>query len=99
MDAGREDLLDVLVTLRVASAGDIGVGQLVDQDHGRPAGQHGVQVHLLDLDTPVGGMAPGHDLQALGQGLRLGPAVGLDIADDDVNPVGGQAMPVLSSIW
>ena len=48
VDAGGEQLLDVRPALGVAGAGDVGVGQLVDQrDLGRP-GQHGVEVHLLE---------------------------------------------------
>ena len=53
MDAGREDVLDVLVALGVAAAGHVGVGQLVDEGHLRLAGQHGVDVHLLDGDAVV----------------------------------------------
>ena len=46
VDAGGEQLLDVLPALRVARAGHVGVGELVDQRDLGPAGEHGVDVHL-----------------------------------------------------
>ena len=46
VDAGGQQLLDVLPALGVAGPGDVGVGELVDQRHLRPAGQHRVDVHL-----------------------------------------------------
>ena len=48
-----EQLLDVLVALRVARPGHVGVGQLVDEHHLRAAGQHGVDVELLEGRAPV----------------------------------------------
>ena len=48
VDAGVEQLLDVLPALLVPGARDVGVGQLVDQrDLGLP-GEDGVDVHLLE---------------------------------------------------
>ncbi len=48
VDAGVEELFDVLPAFRVAAAGDVGVGQLVDEGEGGAAGQDGVDVHLLE---------------------------------------------------
>ena len=36
VDAGVQQLLDVLVALGMPAAGDVGVGELVDQDQARP---------------------------------------------------------------
>ena len=48
VDAGGEQLLDVLVALGMAAARRVGVGQLVDQHQARPAREDGVEVHLLE---------------------------------------------------
>ncbi len=53
VDPGVEQILDVLVALGVAAAGGVGVGQLVDQADGRPAGQDGVEVHLAEGDAAI----------------------------------------------
>ena len=52
VDAGGEQLLDVLVALRMAAAGRVGVGELVDQRELRPARQDRVEVHLLEHRGP-----------------------------------------------
>ena len=48
VDAGVEQLLDVLVALGVAAAGRVGVGELVDQHQLRPPREDGVEVHLVE---------------------------------------------------
>ena len=62
------------------------MGQLVDEGDGGMPRDEGVGVHLLDGDVAVGDAAPRDDLQALDEGRRVGPAVGLDEADDHVGP-------------
>ena len=52
VDAGVEQLLDVLPALLVAAAGHVGVRQLVDERDLGPAGEHGVDVHLLERRCP-----------------------------------------------
>ena len=47
-DAGVQQLEDVLPPLGVARARRVGVRQLIDQDHGRAAGQRRIQVELLE---------------------------------------------------
>ena len=54
VDAGVEQLLDVLPALLVAAAGHVGVGQLVDEHPFRAAGEDGVDVHLLERRAAVG---------------------------------------------
>ena len=46
IDPRRQQFLDVLIPLRVAAAGCIGVGQLVDEREPWPAGEDGVDIHL-----------------------------------------------------
>ena len=56
-DAGCEQLLDVLPALRMSrrriAAGDVGVGELVDQKNGRMPGEGGIQVELPPDDAAV----------------------------------------------
>ncbi len=63
VDAGVEQLLDVLPALGVARAGGVGVGQLVDQEHRRLAGEGGVEVELAQRDAAVLDAARRQDLQ------------------------------------
>ena len=48
VDAGRQQLLDVLPALRVPAAGRVAVGELVDQRQLRAAREQRVEVHLLE---------------------------------------------------
>ena len=84
VDAAAQQFLDVEIALGMAAAGRVGVRELVDQHDLRPAGEDGVEVHLLErlalvLDAPAR-----NDLEAFEQRLGLLAAVGLDDADDDV---------------
>ena len=49
--------------LACARPGDVGVRELVDQGDLGCAGQHGVDVHLLEVGAPVGDLPAGHDLR------------------------------------
>ena len=84
VDAGGEQLLDVLPPLGVARAGDVRVGQLVDQQEGGAARQGAVEVELLEDGTAILDRPSRQHLQALEQPRGLRAAVGLDEADDDV---------------
>jgi len=68
----------------VAAPRGVGVGELVHERHRGPAGQHGIEVHLVDRRPPVGHHPPRQDLQAVEQLGRVRSAVRLDEADDDV---------------
>ena len=51
VDAGVQQLFDVLPPLVVRGAGGVGVRQFVDQRDLRVPGQHGVGVHLGEFDA------------------------------------------------
>ena len=88
VDAGREQLRHVLPALRVARAGRVRVGQLVDQDQRRTAGEGGVQVELAQAGAAVLDGPRRQPLQPGQERLGVGPAVRLDPADDDVDAGG-----------
>ena len=94
VDARPEQLLDVLVALRVAAAGGVGVCQLVDQADGRAPGQDRVEVHLAEGDAPVLDLPGRDDLQVADLLGGLGAAVGLDDADRHVDALPLEAMPL-----
>ena len=66
-DARGQQLLDVLPALGVPRSRHVGMRELVDQRDLGPAGQHGVEVHLLERPAPVGDRGPRDDLQAVQQ--------------------------------
>ena len=83
-DACRQQLLDVLAALRVPGAGDVRVGELVDEGDLRRAREDRVDVHLLERRALVLDHLAGDDLEVadlLGGGRAT---VRLDEADDDV---------------
>jgi hypothetical protein len=84
LDAGVEQLGDVLPALGVPAAGDVGVGQLVDERHLGPPGQHGVDVHLLEHRAAVVHPAAGHDLEVADLLGGAGAPVRLHEPDDHV---------------
>ena len=87
VDAGGQQLLHVEVALGVAAFGGVGVGEFVDEDEFRVAGEDGVEIHLLEHPTLVVDLAPRDHLEAAHQRSGLGAAVGLDDADHDVDAV------------
>ena len=97
-DAGAEQFLHVLVAFAIAAARGIGVGQLVDQGDGGPAGQHGVDVHFLDHDAAVFDPPPRDlfELADLHGGLRS--SVGLDEADGHVDTLPAQPIAFLEHV-
>ena len=85
VNAARQQLLDVEIALRVAAAGRVGVGELVDQRDLRMPRDQRVEVHLLDGLILVLDPLARQDFKAVQQRLRLGPAVGLDDPDHDID--------------
>ena len=84
VDAAAQQLFDVEIALRMAAAGRVGVGELVDEHDLRPARNDGVEVHFLEplalvLDAPAR-----DDFEAFQQRFRFLAAMGLDDADDNV---------------
>ena len=67
VDAGVQQLLDVLPPLLVARAGDVGVRELVDEGDLRRPGQDGRQVHLGEQGAAVGDLLAGDHLQPVDQ--------------------------------
>ena len=90
VDAGVEQLVDVLPALLVAASPGtlVWASSSTSATVGR-AGEDGVEVHLLERRAPVLDRAAGDDLEVAELVGGVGPAVGLDEADDDVGaPLG-----------
>ena len=75
---GVEQLLDVLPALLVAGAGNVRVRELVDEHDVGPAGEHRVDVHLLELGAAVLDLAARDDLEIAELLGGAGPPVRLD---------------------
>ena len=97
-DAGVEQLEDVFVSLLVRRARGVGVRQLVHEHDLRLARLDRLDVHLLDLHVPIGQDAAPHHLQPVDQGDRVGAAVRLDVADDDVDALTPELVRVLEHL-
>ena len=95
MNSGGEDVLNVLVSLGVFAAGDVGVGQLIDDRNLRMTGDDGIDIHFLDDDLVVFDFSPGDDFEAVDQFGGLSAAVGFDEADDDVDFLSLEALGLL----
>ena len=82
------ELQDVLVSLFVPDAGHVRVGQLIHQHERRLSLEHGIQVHFLKDLPAVVQLHPGDRLEDRSQLLRLLPLVALQVANDDIDPLG-----------
>jgi hypothetical protein len=84
VDPAREQLLDVLPSLRIAGTRSIRVGELVDERLRGLAGEDGVDVHLFQRRPAVLDRPALDDLEPVD--LLRGPRtpVRLDVADDDI---------------
>src|SRR5262249_27153416 len=78
------ELLDVGEALRVTAPRRVRVRELVDEHERRPAGQDGVDVHLLEDGAAVVGALPRDDLEAAEERLRLRAPGRLDHTDTDL---------------
>ena len=93
IDPDGNDLLDIEIALGMPAAWGVGVGELVDENKLRPAPEDRVEIHFGEQVTLVLDLLPRNYLEAFEQGLGLMPAMSLDHADDDIDPV---ASPSLS---
>src|SRR5262245_25354420 len=85
VDASGKQLLDIEIPLWVPAPRSVGVRQLVDQRDLGLARKQTVEVHLLEYVAAVVDAPAGDDLETREQCFRLGPAVCLDHAYDDVD--------------
>ncbi len=86
VDPGLEQRLDVLPPLLVARARHVRVRELVDERDLRMPREHRVEIHLLELATPVRELAARDDLEIADLFGGQHPAVGFDEADHHVGP-------------
>ncbi|EKD40267.1 MAG: hypothetical protein ACD_75C00116G0001, partial [uncultured bacterium] len=84
VDAGGQQLLDVLPAFFVAGAGGVGMGQLVDQDDLRLSLQRRIDIQLRQAHPLVFALGLGDGRQPFEQLVGLRPAVGLDVGGDHV---------------
>jgi len=94
VDARPQQFLHVLPALLVAGAGHVGVRQLVHERDLRLAGEHRVDVHLLEEGAAVGQPGPGDHLQALDQLGGVLTPVRFHEADDHVGAALGAPVPL-----
>ena len=85
IDAGGEQLLNVLPALGMTAVGSVGVRELVDDDQLGLARQRRVEIEFLDFAAVIVDLAPRQDFEPMNERARLGAAVGLDEADDDID--------------
>ena len=78
--------------------GRVGVRELVDERHLGMAGEHRVEIHLLERRAAVLDLAPRDDLEVAELLDRLRAAVGLDDADDDVGAPLGTAAALVEHV-
>lgn len=90
-----QQLLHVLIPLRMAAARGIRVGKLVHQDDSRPPREDGVYVEFLQNHALVLDLAAGDHLQPVEEGIRLGPTMGLHDPHHHVLPAHPQYMRLL----
>ena len=84
IDAGGKQLLDVEITLGMAAAWSIGVGEFVHKRDLRAALEEGIQVHLLERMAVIVDFGARNDLETVQQGLSFHPAVGFYNANNDI---------------
>ncbi|MNS64718.1 hypothetical protein D3C72_978550 [compost metagenome] len=83
VDAGGEQFLNVLPAFRVATAGGVAVGQLIDQHQFRFGRENAVEVHFFEHHATVFRAHQRLLRQAAEQRFGFGAAMGFDDASDD----------------
>ena len=84
VDAGGENVLDVLIPLGVTDTGHVGVCELVHEHHLRVAGEDGIKVHLLHEAPVILDLKAWNDFEVPDRLLGELATVGLDVPDDHV---------------
>ncbi|MNZ89241.1 hypothetical protein D3C78_1081520 [compost metagenome] len=87
VDALRQNLLNIHITLGMAAAGGIGVSQFIDQNQSGTTGQNGIEIHLLQHLTPIIDATAVDDLETLHQRFGFPPAMGFNDADDGIHTI------------
>ncbi len=82
----------------MARARHVGVRELVDERDLRLAGEDGIDVHFLELDTAILDDAQRHGLEVADQRLGVRPAVRLDEADDDIEALSLEEVRILQHL-
>src|SRR5208283_5661951 len=85
VDAGADDLLDVLVALFVAGAGGVGVRELIDDYDIGLARDDCIDVHLFQRNFAVRNLAARNDLEVANPLLRLAAVVRFNEAKHDIH--------------
>ena len=85
VDAGTQQLVDVLPALGMPRAGGVGVGELVDQDEVGLAPERGVEVELREPGAAVIDRLARKHLQPFEQRGGLRASMGLDHPDHYVD--------------
>ena len=85
VDAGGEQVLDILVALLMPAAGDVGMGKLVDQRELGLALQDRVDVHLAEIAAAIEDLLARDDLKAARKRLGLSAAVCLHNPDPHIH--------------
>jgi hypothetical protein len=84
VDLRGEKFLNVFIAFAVAAAGNVGVGEFVDEDDAGAAGEDGVNIHLFERSAFVIDFPAGDGFELGGEFLDTLAAVSFDDADDDV---------------
>ena len=90
VEAGGDQLFDVLPAFGVARKGHVRVGQLVDQQQPGPPGQGPVEVEFVQLAPTIFDLAKGQDFEALEQRRGLRTAVGFNHSHHHVEALRAQ---------
>ena len=92
IDARRDQLLDILVALRMAALGRVRMGELVDDDQLRPALERGIDVEFLDHAAAILDIALRQHLDPLDQRGGLRAPMRFDEADDHIGTLAGRLL-------
>src|SRR5260370_28700871 len=95
MNPGIEQVEHILESLSVLGAGNVCMGQLVDDADFGLASNDGVDVHLFQDDAAVFDLGAWNDHQIPDLGPRVGPPIGFNEADYEVKALAAQQVGVL----